>query len=764
MIKKEQDQKNKKSFGRRLLPLFMSLVLAVTPFMLAGCSNEPAEPTEPTEPTETVVDISMEYGDEYTAKGATFISGEGVLTEKNGVFTASTLGNAKLKASNGDILNISVTQATVDVVLFTGQSNMVGRETSKYTAEIKNGQAYEYKYNNDSLVAVANPVGENFGSVEVSSGSSIVPKFCELYTNQTGRKIIAVHVARGGQPISFFEQGGSGYNNIISKYTSAIDYITENENFKIGKKFYLMFQGESDTEFTTKEDYQTRYMSFHNGLKAAFGMEFGAMFYTGRNTRDNPGGIVRINTAKYELANQYNDIILCSNSACDFLKEHPEYVRSDNVHYNADGLKAIAKEACENIVNYLGYGEDNLKGVDPVTYITSGAPESSVSVAKLSGIINYNGESITATQIGSAGTKTTLDATNGYTCETKSEKSYFQLDSAITLSAKNDWTIEWKGKNAAYESGYDANVILGASSSSGAFLTYQKNNGIYLKPNGNTQQYIKFNATEIVNTYQFEEHTWKLVYTASSNTIKLYMDGQDKWAGQTLTTNCRFDLAFVSRHGYSASTPYDDTYQNYYFCGNIKNIIVTQNTVSIEPKTYSWDFNSSASSNDGSITATKVGAGTPTFNSDGYTMSTESVYYTLSSSIVLDSTANWSLEWEGKSGGMSGTYDADVLFGHSTKNEFITYQVSNGIYVKGTSGTAYKFNNSTVMAALYGNHKWKLQYESSEEKLYLYLDGVMVQSMNFAETLTFDTLFTTKGNANYCFTGNLKYLTISIGE
>ncbi len=712
----------------------------------------------------TIVNVSMEYGDEYTATGATFISGEGVLTENNGVFTASTLGNAKLRASNGDILNVSVTQATVDVVLFTGQSNMVGRDTSQYTAEIKNGQAYEYKYNNggeDSLVAVANPVGETFGNVEVSSGSSIVPEFCELYTNQTGRKIVAVHVARGGRAISNFEQGGAVYQNIISKYTGAIDYLTENENFNIGKKFYLMFQGESDTGSTTKEDYKTKYLSFHNGLKTAFGMEFGAMFYTGRDSTAYADGIVRINTAKYELATENDDIILCSDSASEYITTNPEYLKSDNVHFNAAGMQALAAEACTSIVNYLGYGEENLTGVDPVTYITSGAPEGGSSVEELDGIIQYNGEYISATQLGNAGAGTTLDE-NGYTCTSKSEGSYFQLDSAISLSAQNDWEIEWKGKNAAYESStLDANVILGPSSSSGAFLTYQKNNGIYLKTNGGAQS-IKFNASEIVNTYQFEEHTWKLVYTASTNTIKLYMDNQDLWDGQTLTSNCVFDLVFTSKH--------DSYYYNYYFCGNIRYINVTQDTTSTEPETpvtfttYEWNFESSASSDDGSIVATQVGTGAPTFDSDGYTMETEGVYYTMSSSLVLDSTKDWSLEWEGSSSSMSMPNDANVLFGHSSKNEFITYQASNGIYVKGTTGTAYKFNDATVLAALYENHAWKLQYVSSENKLYLYLDGEVVQSMIFVETLTFDTLFTTKASTNYCFTGNLKYLRISLAE
>lgn len=61
----------------------------------------------------------------------------------------------------------------VDVVLFTGQSNMVGRETEILDVEIPEGYAYEYKYAYNRLTELKNPVGETFGEgdgqLEVSS-------------------------------------------------------------------------------------------------------------------------------------------------------------------------------------------------------------------------------------------------------------------------------------------------------------------------------------------------------------------------------------------------------------------------------------------------------------------------------------------------------------------------------------------------------------------------------------------------------------------
>ena len=285
-----------------------------------------------------------------------------------------------------------------DVVLFVGQSNMVGRETSRYTVDIPEGYAYEYKYLQDGLTAVQNPVGETFGEAEISSGSSIVPQFCADYVEQTGRKIVAVHVARGGKPISFFMQGGAFYSDMVEKYLACLERLAE-EGIEAGRKFYVMYQGESDTVSCSKEDYKTRFIDFHEGVKEDLGMEFGALIYNGRNTALDVGGISRINRAKKELAEENEDVIVCDKESEVYcLPEYADMVRSgDEVHLNEKGLKRVASVSCENIVNDLGYGKDTSKrGVDPVTYL----PELAFYPLMLQGASFSGGESAQSIKVG----------------------------------------------------------------------------------------------------------------------------------------------------------------------------------------------------------------------------------------------------------------------------------------------------------------------------------------------------------------------------
>ena len=225
-----------------------------------------------------------------------------------------------------DRLTVAGLPDVVDIALFTGQSNMVGRETGKYECSIPDGMAFEFRMNaqGEKLAAVKNPVGETFGNVEASSGSSIVPGFCAAYVGSTGRKIVAVHAARGGRPISDFARGGVIYKDIVSKYRACLDYIENDGRFTVGHKFYIMMQGESDTNGTPAATYKSLYMEFHNGLKKEFGFEFGAILYTGRNTAEDREGVIRISNAKKELAGEHDDLIIVSKSAMVWYIESKE--------------------------------------------------------------------------------------------------------------------------------------------------------------------------------------------------------------------------------------------------------------------------------------------------------------------------------------------------------------------------------------------------------------------------------------------------------
>ena len=305
--------------------------------------------------------ITMEYGDTTIQNNfSSSLDTSIVSVNSDGQLVAQNVGTTTVTDENGEEFSVTVNPATVDLILFTGQSNMVGRATETYTADIPAGQAYEYRWNGNTLVSIENPVGEGRGPLQKSLGSSIVPEFVRSYVEKSGRKVVAVHAAQGGQAILKFtpdyvpESGDQLYEFISKKYIAAEKYINNNKNFKIGRKFYIMFQGESDNYSTSKTDYMNRYMQFHNALKKDFAMEFGAMIHTCQDMSFIPSGIITVAQAKNELAYANDDIIIISKLPMhyritnDYNSKMP-YLNDDNCHFNEYGLKNIASDAAANL-------------------------------------------------------------------------------------------------------------------------------------------------------------------------------------------------------------------------------------------------------------------------------------------------------------------------------------------------------------------------------------------------------------------------------
>lgn len=259
-----------------------------------------------------------------------------------------------------------------DLILFTGQSNMVGRETERYPVEIPEGMAYEYKASTNKLYPVRNPAGEPFGSLESSSGSSILPRFVEKYVETTGRKAIALHAGCGGSSVNRFVKGADVGNDIMKKVDACTTYLQEN-NYTIGRCFYLYFQGSTDVSMSS-ENYETLFLAFHTELKNHLDYEFGAQIFTGED-KDNLSqelieNVLRINGVKSQMAREHDDLIVCNKQAAVYFVENPEYMREDNLHYNTQGLLRIADDSVNVLLDYLGYGDPDKTGVDPETYLS----------------------------------------------------------------------------------------------------------------------------------------------------------------------------------------------------------------------------------------------------------------------------------------------------------------------------------------------------------------------------------------------------------
>lgn len=513
--------------AKKIMGILLGLMLTFSAAAFAACDNGPDE-SGPGFPSS---------GSDVPASGSTDSSGSG----------SDTTDPSKEE---------------LDVVLFTGQSNMVGRETSAYAVDIPAGYAYEYLYAADELSPLKNPVGEGMTQAEKSSGSSIVPQFCADYVEATGRKVVAVHVARGGQQIAAFMQGKALYNDIVTKYSACLEYIEGSEEYTVGRTFYVMYQGESDSlnsadrVTTSKEQYISNYMNFHDGLQSQFDFEFGALIYTGRSIYESLDGVKTINGAQRQLAENEDDIIVCDKEPAIYYLFHPEYMRSDNVHLNAAGLQKVGSDACAAVLDYMGLGDEAKAGIDPVTYLEEPVYELQAEAADYEwnfdkGDMREANGKRTVEKIGT-GSATFTDGR--YAHASGEAVVYYALSEPISLPASGDWSMEWKGRADRGMNGH-ASVLL--TNGANVFITFQETNGIYVRNNDAKAQFKNFDLDEM-----YVDHVWKLEYSAAAKAVELFIDGESQGA---LAWSA--DLQFT--HLFGATDTYSSADNNYSFVGSV---------------------------------------------------------------------------------------------------------------------------------------------------------------------------------------------------
>ena len=264
----------------------------------------------------------------------------------------------------------------IDLVLFFGQSNMVGytgmykyeqetkdtRDISKYidsdiikeyktfnyvSVQVSENIAFDYKINSknegtlemitsktktlgEKSIYINNKLryskkGDKYYSLLPSYGTNMIPQFDKTYYEETGNKMVSVMASNGGEPIrNFLPSTDSEYNDeqhiyeaAKEKYLSAIEYL-ESNGYRVVNRFYVMYQGCSDaTEELSKDNlYYDAYMKVHNYLKKDLGLSFGVIVETSwkiNEKNDVDNYVKKIHEEQEKLIKNNKDIILGSN-------------------------------------------------------------------------------------------------------------------------------------------------------------------------------------------------------------------------------------------------------------------------------------------------------------------------------------------------------------------------------------------------------------------------------------------------------------------
>lgn len=255
----------------------------------------------------------------------------------------------------------------MDIILFSGQSNMQGQtESLPYTKYVRG--AYEYKWLKDKTEPLRHPVGEDYGELLLAAHEghgSLVPAFCRAYVRETKRKVLAVHAAKGATTVAEWlpEHPSGRYAALVQKAQGALKIAGKKDRFAI-----VWLQGESDAlEGVSQETYSTRLERLRDCLQNDLNQDVFSIIRVGRfacDERDIP-----ILKAQEALCAEGKFLMLTRFTG--YCTEKPDqYINPFACgHYNNRAMEIIGETAGKNLAKYYA-GEKIELEKEPYGFLT----------------------------------------------------------------------------------------------------------------------------------------------------------------------------------------------------------------------------------------------------------------------------------------------------------------------------------------------------------------------------------------------------------
>lgn len=266
------------------------------------------------------------------------------------------------------LLNGCEDRKVVDLVLFSGQSNMAGRGDYEDAIPCPAGKGYEYHAVTEpgTLSSVSEPFGkyENNDAINDNSGSGVdrrsgdmVSSLMNAYYDETGIPMVGVQASRGGQPTDYFI-GAMG--EMQNRFNEAAEYL-EKCGYTIRKKLLVWCQGEADADRSRSDEaYKSNTLQIFSELKSGCGISDMFIVRTGHYNvnygladGEQPSDealakdaeYLRISEAQQSLADENDNIYIAASLYTD---ECFEQMR-DQYHYYQSVYNTIGTAAGKTI-------------------------------------------------------------------------------------------------------------------------------------------------------------------------------------------------------------------------------------------------------------------------------------------------------------------------------------------------------------------------------------------------------------------------------
>ena len=241
---------------------------------------------------------------------------------------------------------------TVDLVIFSGQSNMTGHGGNAVPSpQVPKGHGYEFKSGavTAGMYAAKDPFGSSaygsFSDEAIYRLGTLVPSFMNAYYNSTGVPVLGLSCAKCGSTLDYW--GSSIVQaDYLSQVNAARAWCAAN-NVNIRHQYIVWLHGETDSSYgMTGEEYTSRLKQvmqpmLNNGIEQVFIITIG-------NNTDFPGKYVTIANAQKQLCAESPSFSLGS----DLLSNLPDSYLTDSVHFNQDALNQVGTACGSTVAAY----------------------------------------------------------------------------------------------------------------------------------------------------------------------------------------------------------------------------------------------------------------------------------------------------------------------------------------------------------------------------------------------------------------------------
>ena len=279
--------------------------------------------------------------------------------------------NVYFTLTDGTVLTVPYQEGSriIDLFIFMGQSNMVGRGVAAKAPAVPEGWGYEYKAISapGKLSHMVEPFGldeENSksGVVDNRRSGSLVSAFTNAYYEKTKTPVVGVSCSKGGTTTSFWKPGGKPLNDAISRWNEAEEWLTEN-GYTIRHKYMFWLQGETDaTNKLPAATYRESLLALVREMLSKTSVEKCIMVRVGKLGQTVSSAITicdYVIDIQTDLCRTYKEFVMGSTAAAGFVEEG---LMAEYWHYTQEGYNLLGELTGLNVAYYA------TNGIEPHMY------------------------------------------------------------------------------------------------------------------------------------------------------------------------------------------------------------------------------------------------------------------------------------------------------------------------------------------------------------------------------------------------------------